>query len=365
MSKIATVDGIPVSIIPSSEPSKERKTLITAKDAVDPAPSRFSLRMSAAWWRSLQYVGLSLHFLAHPRPPNPSFSKTVRSTLSKTKGEFELQFYTPKGYESARKKGKTFPAVINFHGGGFTIGNPTDDARFARFVLEVCNAVFVSVDYRLAPECPFPVAVDDAADSILYLINHADKLAIDPQRLATCGFSAGANLALTSTLRLTQHLKSEAGSSVPSHKVRAVATWYPITDYTLSRAERRETSVRPDQTLPDNITSLFDAAYLSPPELLLADPLLSPSKATDKELAEGLPPHVIFYTCEWDMLLREGEEFASRLGREPIGKDVMYKMIPEVPHAWDKTPDPTKPAAGSEELYQECCEALRKIFEEA
>ncbi|KAK0617628.1 Alpha/Beta hydrolase protein [Immersiella caudata] len=363
MSKIPTVDGIPVSLIPASEPSKERKTLETAKDAIDPTPSRFSLRLSASWWRSLQYVGLSLHFLAPPRPPNPSFTKTIPSTLSKTKGEFTAQFYTPKGYEEAKKSGKTFPAVVNFHGGGFTIGNATDDARFARFVLETCNAVFVSVDYRLAPEYPFPAAVDDAADSILYLIRSAKELCIDPHKLATCGFSAGANLAITSTLRLTDHLKTTI-APVPPHKVRAVATWYPITDYTLSRAERRETSVRPDQTLPDNITSLFDASYLYPPELRLSHPWLSPSKASDEQLAEGIPPHVIFYTCEWDMLLREGEELAKRLGRAPIGKDVRYKMIPEVPHGWDKSPDPLKPAAGAEELYRECCETLKGIFEE-
>ena len=363
MSKIPTVDGIPVSLIPSSEPSTERKTLVTAKDAIDPTPSRFSLRMSAGWWRSLQYVGLSLHFLASPRPPSPSFTKTIPSTLSRTKGEFELQFYTPKGYSKAKKEGRTYPAVVNFHGGGFTIGNATDDARFARFVLETCNAMFVSVDYRLAPECPFPVCVDDAADSILYLARSAKELAINPQKLATCGFSAGANLALTSNMRLAEHLKT-AGSSVPSHKVRAVATWYPITDYTLSRAERRETSVRPDQTLPDNITSLFDASYLYPPELMLSDPLLSPSKATDEQLTQGIPPHVIFYTCEWDMLLREGEELAKRLGRPPINKDVRYKMIPEVPHAWDKAPDPIKPAAGAEKLYLECCKALKEIFDE-
>lgn len=363
MSKIPTVDGIPVSLIPASSPSTEHKTLAKAKDAINPTPSRFSLRVSAAWWRSLQYVGLSLHFLAPPRPPSPTFEKTIPSTLSKKKGEFKLQFYVPAGYAAAKRAGKTYPAVVNFHGGGFTIGNATDDARFARFVLNTCNAVFVSAEYRLAPEFPFPVAVDDAADSILYLIRNAKELAIDPHRLATCGFSAGANLAITSTLRLTQYLKT-AGSAVPSHKVRAIATWYPITDYTLSRADRRDTSVRPDQTLPDNITSLFDASYLSPPELSLSDPLLSPSKASDEELAEGIPENVIFYTCEWDMLLREGEELAQRLGRPPIGKKVQYKMIPEVPHAWDKAPDPLKPAAGSEALYKECCQALKKIFDE-
>ncbi|KAK3349135.1 Alpha/Beta hydrolase protein [Lasiosphaeria hispida] len=361
MSKIPTVDGIPVPLIPSSEPSTDRKTLVKAEDAIESPPSRFSLRLSAGWWRSLQYVGMSLHFLAPPRPPSPTFSRTIPSTISKTKGNFALQFYTPKGYD-AKDSSKKYPAVVNFHGGGFTIGSATDDARFGRFVLDTCDAIFVSVDYRLAPEHPFPVAVDDGADAILYLIRHANELHIDPSRLATSGFSAGANVAITSTLRLAEHLNSTPRPLVPEHTIRAVATWYPITDYTLSRAERRATSVRPDQTLPDNITSLFDASYLYPPELILANPLLSPSKASDEGLARGIPPNVIFYTCEWDMLLREGEELAKRLGEHPIDKKVFYKMIPAVPHGWDKSPDPLKPAAHSEELYLECCERLRDIF---
>lgn len=366
MSKIPTVDGIPVAIIPASEPAPTPRILVTAKDAVPSPPSRFSLKISAGWWRSLQYVGMSLHFLASPRPPSPNFTKTVKSTISKTKGEFELQFYTPKGYDAAKKAGKTYPAVVNFHGGGFTIGNGTDDARFGRYVLEQCDAIFVSVDYRLAPEHPFPVAVDDAADAILYLIRSAKDLHIDPNKLATSGFSAGANLAITSTMRLTEHIDSlkASNTTIPEHQVRAIATWYPITDYTLSRAERRATSVRPDQTLPDNITSLFDASYLYPRDLLLAHPLLSPSKASDQQLAKAIPPNVIFYTCEWDMLLREGEELAKRLEKAPINKKLFYKMIPEVPHGWDKSPDPLKPAAHTEELYRECCQYLRNIFAE-
>ncbi|KAK1759792.1 acetyl esterase [Echria macrotheca] len=361
MSKIPTVEGIPVPLIPSTTQSTERKTLDKAKDAIPHPPSRFSLRMSAGFWRSLEYIGMSLHFLAPPRPPNPSFSRTVPSTISKVKGEFTLQFYTPKGYGKARNSDKTYPAVVNFHGGGFTIGNATDDARFGRFVVDTCGAIFVSVEYRLAPEAPFPVAVDDAADAILYLIRSAKELRIDPQRLATSGFSAGGNLAITSTLRLAEHLKT---NKEPDHKLRAIATWYPITDYTLSRAERRATSVRPDQTLPDNLTSIFDASYLFPPELELSNPLLSPSKASDEQLANGIPPNVVFYTCEWDMLLREGEQLAKRLENPPISKNVRYKMIPEVPHGWDKSPDPLKPAAGAEALYLECCKVLKEIFDQ-
>ncbi|AEO63805.1 45283123-fe5c-4c76-8fe1-50e1987f3a35 [Thermothielavioides terrestris] len=371
---IPTVDGIPVVHFSAPAPPAENnatdaKTLETARDAVGPAPSRLWLRMSAAWWRSLQYAGMTLHFLAPQRPPSPSFSKTIPSTISKVKGEFTLQFYVPRGYEAA-VAGRTsakFPAVVNLHGGGFTIGNATDDARFARFVLDTCNAVFVSADYRLSPEHPFPVAVEDAADALLYLIRFAPELHIDPFKLAVSGFSAGGNLAITSTLCLADHVKSarKSGRHIPAHRIRAVASWYPITDYTLPRALKRARSTRPDQTLPETLTSLFDAAYLHPPDLPLSSPYLSPSKAMDEHLAEAIPETVILYTCEWDMLQQEGEEFAMRLGREPINKVVRYKMVPGVPHAWDKSPDPTKPAEFSEELYRECCEHLRDAFASA
>ncbi|KAK4183560.1 putative esterases and lipase [Podospora australis] len=369
MSKIPTVDGIPVPPISLSSPSEptedDKKPLETAKDAVGSSPpSRFWLRMSAGWWRRLQYVGMSLHFLASPRPPSPSFSKKVPATISKEKGHFEIQVYVPEGYKKAKNNGQKFPAVVNFHGGGFTIGSATDDARFGRFILEHCKAIYVCVEYRLSPEFPFPVAVEDGADALLYIINHADELAIDPLKLATSGFSAGGNIALTSTILLNDHLK-KSPKTAPKHKIRAVATWYPICDYTESREVKRARSTRPDQTLPANLTSLFDASYLYPPTLSLDSAYLSPSKATDQQLAEGIPETVIFYTCEWDMLQYEGEELAKRLGRAPINKDVRHKMIPEVPHAWDKSPDPTKPAAGSEEVYAECCKLLNEAFGKA
>lgn len=363
---IPTVDGIPVVKLSASEQPTvaETKPLETAGDATGAAPSRLRLRISAAWWRSLQYVGMTFHYLAPPRPPDPSFSKSIPSTISDTKGNFTLQFYTPQGYDEAAREGRRFPAVVNFHGGGFTLGSATDDARFARFVLEQCNAIFVSVDYRLSPENPFPVAVQDGADALLYLIRFAADLHIDPLKLAVSGFSAGANLSLTSPLCLADHIKSvkASGVTIPEHRIRAVVTWYPTTDYTISRAEKRATSVRPDQTLPDTLTSLFDASYLYPPSLQLAHPYISPSKATDEQLAAAMPETIIFYTCEWDMLLKEGEELAQRLGRAPINKDVRYKMIPGVPHAWDKSPDPTKPSPGAAELYRECCEMLREVF---
>ncbi|KAI1097300.1 alpha/beta-hydrolase [Jackrogersella minutella] len=364
--KMQTVEGIPIparsniegklaegEVPPNQKPKK-------AKDKTGAPPSRFSLRVTAGWWRSLQCIGMSLHFLASPRPPNPDFVKSIPSTLATQTGQFNLHFYLPDGYKRDSRSDK-WPVVVNFHGGGFTLGSASDDARFARFVLEKCHAVFVSVEYRLAPEFPFPTAVDDGADALLYIIKNAAELQVDSNKIATSGFSAGGNIALTAPIRLFEHRKT---TEVPEYRILAVATWYPITDYTLSRAERRKSAFRPEATLPPALTNLFDASYLFPPELDLAHPCLSPSRASDEVLIESLPPNVIFYTCEWDMLLREGKELAQRLQKPPISKNVYYTMIPDVGHGWDKGPNPMKPPSKSERLYGECCRRLRGIFEE-
>lgn len=373
MSRRKTVEGIPLPDLPArithhespSVASSLSRTPHTAADKTGPPQSRFRLRLSAEVWRALQYVGICVHFWASPRPPSPSFTRVVPSVIAKDVGHFEMQFYTPKGYEAARREGGSdtrFPVVVNFHGGGFTLGSGTDDARFGRYVLERCNAVFVSVDYRLAPEYPFPTAVEDGADALYYVIRNAAELHLDPNRVATSGFSAGGNLAITTPLRLHAHF-ADMKETAPEHKVVAVASWYPVTNYTLTRHERRARAKRPDQTLPPCLTNLFDAAYLYPPDLDLSDPHLSPSMASDALLMAGLPEDMIMYTCEWDMLLVEGEDFAGRLAAEPINKRVQYRMIDEVPHGWDKGPSPFSPPGGTDEVYAECCERLRGVFE--
>lgn len=335
------------------------KTSQVAEDHVRGSRSRLSLRLLASWWRNLQRVGMRLHFMASPRPPSPDFTRSISSTLSTRPGVFTLYFYVPAGYNNEDTKTKKWPAVVNFHGGGFTLGSATDDARFARFIMERSKAVFVSVDYRLAPEYPFPYAVEDGVDALLFVIKNAAELRIDPNRLATSGFSAGGNIAITAPMRL--YLLGQT-TPIPKHEIVALATFYPITDYTLSRAERRANSTRPDATLPASLTNLFDTSYLFPPGLDVSDPCLSPNKASDELLSKSIPTNVFFFTCEWDMLLKEGEYLARRLEQPPISKRMFYYMVRGVRHGWDKSPSPIKPPHKSEKAYRECCTRLWRVF---
>jgi len=291
----------------------------------------------------------------------------------------------------------------------------------------------VSVNYRLAPEHPFPTAVEDGVDALLYLVQHAHSLMLDPDRFAISGFSSGANMSFTVPLRLqSEVLENLTGiSSLPTAssssaflspdvayningsgkllgiplseiatntsstlalpaavsmnpssasllstqkdgatidirpiarelKLRGIVAFYPSTDYTQTRAQRRMTCIRADQDLPAVFTELFDESYLQPPTLDMSSPYLSPGVAPAHMLA-ALPDNIALFTCEWDMLLAEGERLRKRLTDE-IGKNVMYRMVPGVPHGWDKAPNPLRESPGAREEYMRACAELKRML---
>ena len=401
-------------------PISPQPSTSSSKKTTGPARPRWILHMQAQMWRFLMGIGMLLHRMAPPHPPKPSFKRSIKATVSNVPGDFELHFYVPKDYEQNRRTNfakKKYPCVINFHGGGFTLGSPSDDARWCGTVVDECAAVVVSVDYRLAPENPFPTAVEDGVDAVLYMANNADELGIDENKIALSGFSSGANMAFSVPIRLYDHQSEfsrvethgasssmlslprtqDAGSSSlsvdrivrsRSHTVAptlaslqkqqmsvkqvettqsvslcAIVPWYPSCDYTQTREERRNTSVRTDQDLPAIFTNLFDESYLHPPDTIPLDsPYLSPGIAPTALLAEALPQDIIMHTCQWDMLLAEGEKFRDRLTGKGINKTVHYKMIEGVPHGWDKAPNPLKPTPGVKQHYLNATNHLRRIF---
>ncbi|KAK5118124.1 hypothetical protein LTR62_004171 [Meristemomyces frigidus] len=218
--------------------------------------SRWMLHLQATMWRILMGIGMLLHKIAPPRPPKPNFTENIPATVSGKPGMIPLNFYVPRDWETQkrlwerqpqskfrdeileedeeedgapsksknrrvstalsdfgqnfRRKSFTarrwggYPVVINFHGGGFTIGTATDDARWCGTVVDECNAVVITVDYRRAPENPFPIAVEDGVDAVLWVHDHADSLGIDREKIALSGFSSGGNMAFTVPLRLYQ-----------------------------------------------------------------------------------------------------------------------------------------------------------------
>ncbi|KAJ5761078.1 hypothetical protein N7520_008234 [Penicillium odoratum] len=334
------------------------------------ASSRQWLYFQAIIWRFLMRIGMILHDIAPPRVSKPRFTRTVETD---TQGHsVVIHFYCPPDYEQKRRQGHRFPVCVNFHGGGFTLGCATDDSRWADAVVKEVDAVVASVSYRRAPEHPFPAAVDDGVDALLYLATHATDLGLDVSRLALSGFSAGGNLAVTVPLRLRERLHTEikerfgrADSTqrlvdqIGELRVVALFSWYPILDFLESRDHRRMTSLMPNETLPAFFTTLFDESYV--PNLEdRTSPYASPVRASDRMLDEALPHDIFLYICEWDMLMKEGQTFVRRL--EGLGKRVRAMMIEKARHAWDKSANPFRDQGSVDVLYRDACADMKAIF---
>ena len=111
-------------------------------------------------------------------------------------GDRRARLYVPSG-DRARSPG---PLLVFFHGGGWVYGDLDSHDPSCRFLAERAGVRVLSVDYRLAPEHPFPAAYDDCLAAYRWVVDHADQLGADPDRLAVGGDSAGGCLAATTAL---------------------------------------------------------------------------------------------------------------------------------------------------------------------
>ena len=131
--------------------------------------SRIILRLEALFFRAVvSFFTFFDLYLSHPFPQRVSFTKRIKSTVSSIPGSFDLLFYTPPHYtKSQTPNTQKHPLLINSHGGGFVIGHARDDARWATAVTSQTSGVVVSVNYRLAPEHPFPIGIEDCVSAVL------------------------------------------------------------------------------------------------------------------------------------------------------------------------------------------------------
>ncbi|KAF6804218.1 arylacetamide deacetylase [Colletotrichum sojae] len=323
--------------------------------------ARWRLTANAVALRSGAAFAFGLQNLSAPVPLAANRIIWLDSTISEWSGpeKIRVDVWLPPQTTPTKPTGKV-PAVINFHGGGFVLGQGTDDARWATAVATALNAVVFSVSYRLAPAYPFPTPVEDAADSILQIVARAEEFRIDTSKVLISGFSAGGTLALASWNILQEPEKWGYDLKFPVPDISGLVLFYPLLDWTITRPMKRETCGRPDMTLPKGMTDLFDASYVHPPRPRAErdDPRLSPGLMTD-EMVDRLPP-VHLCMCEYDMLLLEGRKFAERL--ESRGRRISTRLVAEEKHAWDKPP-PFTPKDSVVVEYDEAIAAVREWLE--
>ena len=189
------------------------------------------------------------------------------------------------------------PLIVYFHGGGFVFCGLDTHDPLCRSLAARSGCAVVSVDYRLAPEHPFPVPLEDCYHSTQWLIAHANDLRIDAGRVAVAGDSAGGNLA-TGVCRL--------GRGRRGARLRHQALIYPVTDAACDNASWRELG---QGYMLSRDWMLWAWECYVPDPAHRADPLASPLRAPD---FSDQPPATIV-TADHDPLRDEAEAYAARL----------------------------------------------------
>ena len=212
-------------------------------------------------------------------------------------------------------------ALVFLHGGGFTAGTERIYHNQMRFLAQLTGALVVFPDYRLAPECPFPAAIEDAMATVTWVHDSAEELGVDAKKIMVGGDSAGGSLTCSCLLRDERHLIKRAYLLFPScdssdYRTQELYRWsedlYPVVDEDRELAWSRIDRIRKGQ-----VATSAESIYIQG-KTSLDDPLVSVVYATDEQLA-AMPP-ITVAVSEYDFLRVAAEYFARRL--HDVGNEV-------------------------------------------
>lgn len=209
------------------------------------------------------------------------------------------------------------PLIVFFHGGGFVLGDLDSHDVPCRFLAKHAGSQVLSVDYRRAPEHPFPAAVDDACAALRWATEHAERLGADPARVAVAGDSAGANLASVAAWQAGQ-----IGGSGAAPMLQLLI--YPVTDFA-TRTRSHELFEQGFLLIREDM-DWFAAQYVA--EADREDPRLSILRAPSPEAS----PPTLVVTAGFDPLRDEGEAYAERLRN--AGVPVVLRRFPGLIHGF-------------------------------
>lgn len=246
-------------------------------------------------------------------PPDMAWVRDI-SIPSRDGETIPARAYRPKGDGA-------LPVLVYFHGGGWVFGSVAAVDRAARLLADEARVVVVSVDYRLAPEAPYPAAWNDAEDAFAWALAQAEQFGGDTSRVCVGGDSAGGNLSIAVSSR-----RLRAGQTPPNCQL----LYYPGVDN------------RDIPTMRANYLSsrLFGVGFwldytftefvlpLTFPGRDLASPEISPLFAARAEMAQ-LPPTVLV-ASGFDPLRDSNRAYAAKL--EEAGVEVRYREFPSLIH---------------------------------
>lgn len=210
--------------------------------------------------------------------------------ISGSGGEIPVRVYTPQGTAP-------FPLLVFFHGGGWVVGDIDTHDGLCRSLANGAGCVVASVDYRLAPEHPFPAAPEDCYAATQWVAENVASLHGDPAHIAVGGDSAGGNLAAVVSL-----MARDRGGPALDFQLLI----YPATDLRMQSPSIDENA---EGYMLTKRSMLWYRGHYLASDADITNPLASPLLA---ENLSGLPPALII-TAEYDPLRDEGEQYAQRL----------------------------------------------------
>lgn len=221
-------------------------------------------------------------------------------------GSIGIRIYWPPSH-SDDYAGAAAPIVVFLHGGGFVLGDLDTHDGTARQHAVGADAIVVSVDYRLAPEHPYPAAVEDAWTATLWAAEHAAELRGDPNRLAVAGDSAGGNIAAVLARRARDHGQPP---------ILFQLLWYPATLWDSSLPSFTENASAP--ILDTKTVGEFSRWYAGEVDMSDPPPDMAPGRA--KDLA-GLAPAYIG-VAGYDPLRDDGARYGELLAAAGVAAEV-------------------------------------------
>ncbi len=266
------------SLVERRTPEEARRALRVSVASVD-APPRTQVHWRELWWSG------------------PGGSQRAR-------------LYTPPGLDTPS------PAVVYFHGGGWVVGDLESHDFLCRRLAVSGHVRVVAIDYRLAPEHPFPAAAEDAVAAFRWCVEHARELEIDPACVAVAGDSAGGNLSAVVSLHSAAHAAKPA----------LAVLLYPGLDATRSQPSHRALGDR--WMLTEASIAWYHHNYYGDSAEVHRHPDASPVFAT--EFAGVCPTWIC--ACHFDPLRDEAVHYSELLRK--AGVDVKLSVLPTMIHGF-------------------------------
>lgn len=245
-------------------------------------------------------------------------------------------------YRARRSASEPRPCVYEIHGGGFLTGSIEMMDAWCQKVAAELEAVVVSVEYRLAPEHPFPAGLEDCYAGLVWTADNAESLGIDKTRIALAGQSAGGGLAAATAL-----LARDRGGPALCFQLLEI----PELDDRLETASMRAFTDTPLWNRPNAVWSWRH--YLGPDHEGEVSPYAAPARAQD---LAGLPPAYVS-TMEYDPLRDEGIDYALRMLQ--AGVPVELHSFPGTFHGSSLLPGAEVSRRGAQEVMTALARAFR------